>query len=85
LSNGYFHFVNLHQTPQERQGKYNLVISMGGTPALARRFRDCRLAKIERLFGLTTTNNKLPVQERLALYFPDPLKNPALIQRGGTT
>lgn len=77
--------VNLHQTPEDRRSKYWLVRSLGGSVALARRFRDCRLPKIERLYGLAQSNQRQPVQERLALYFVDPLKNPALIQRGRTT
>lgn len=44
--------INLWQTAEERQGKYWLAISFGATPNNARRMRDWRLVKIERLFNL---------------------------------
>lgn len=67
--------VNLWQSPDERRQKYWLVKSLGGSAELAHRFRDCRLSKIERLFGLDRSNKHAPTQERLALHFKS-IKHP---------
>lgn len=40
-------FVNLFQSKEERQQKYWLVRSVGGTPNLAYRLRDWRLCRVE--------------------------------------
>lgn len=49
---GYFKFINLWQSKEERQQKYWLAKASGANSSLARRARDWRLSKIERLFGL---------------------------------
>lgn len=49
--------VNYSQTPQERQEKYWLVRSCGGSRNDATRMRDWRLSKIERYYGLLETYN----------------------------
>lgn len=48
-----FKFINLWQTKEERQSKYYLARSLGMNSYWAAVMRDWRLAKIERLFGLT--------------------------------
>jgi len=48
-----FKFINLWQTKEERQEKYHLARSLGMNSYWAAVMRDWRLAKIERLFGLT--------------------------------
>jgi len=48
-----FKLINLWQSKQERQEKYHLARSLGMNVAWATVMRDWRLAKIERLFGLT--------------------------------
>lgn len=55
---GQLKFVNLWQSKEERQAKYWLCRSCGATNANARRQRDWRLAKIERLYHLQETYNK---------------------------
>jgi len=49
-------FINLWQTKEERTGKYWLVRSLGATAETAKRLRDWRLSKIERLFNLGESN-----------------------------
>lgn len=73
-------FVNLTQTPEERQEKYNLAISLGVTPSWARRIRDWRLTKIERSFHLAfdKTYRNAPVLKPYAQFLlpgftPNPL------------
>ncbi len=44
-------WINLVQSSEERQQKYWLAISCGASPAQARRMRDWRLSKIERLYA----------------------------------
>ena len=44
--------VNLNQTTQERQFKYQYALSLGAQPGHARRMRDWRLPKINRRFGI---------------------------------
>ncbi|GAI13125.1 unnamed protein product [marine sediment metagenome] len=48
-----FKFINLWQSKEERQEKYHLARSLGVNSYWASVMRDWRLAKIERLFGLT--------------------------------
>ena len=50
-------WVNIYQTKEERQEKYGLVRSCGGTCYDAQRMRDWRLSKVERCYGLTETYN----------------------------
>jgi len=45
-------FVNLWQSPEDRQAKYHLARSLGVDYRWARRMRDWRLSKIERLFHI---------------------------------
>lgn len=52
---GQSHLVNLFQTKEERQEKYWLVRSLGGTSYQAARMRDWLLPKIERFYGLQST------------------------------
>ncbi|GAI61045.1 unnamed protein product [marine sediment metagenome] len=51
-------FVNLWQSKEERQAKYWLCRSCGASDDQARRQRDWRLAKIERLYHLKETYNE---------------------------
>lgn len=53
---GYFKFINLWQTKEERQEKYWLARSLGANSYHAARMRDWRLSKIERRFNLTKVN-----------------------------
>lgn len=46
-------YINLWQSKEERQSKYHLARSLGANSYWASVMRDWRLAKIERLFGLT--------------------------------
>lgn len=50
---GNFRFINLWQSKEDRQTKYHLARSLGMNSYWAAVMRDWRLAKIERLFGLT--------------------------------
>ena len=43
--------VDLHQTKEQRRGKYQLALSLGANTALAYRMRDWRMSKIERCLG----------------------------------
>jgi len=52
----HFQFINLWQTAEERKQKYWLARSMGASWDLARRCRDWRLSKIERLFKIEPSN-----------------------------
>ena len=45
-----YRFVNLWQTPEERRKKYFLLKSIGVNSSMARRQRDWRMSKIERLY-----------------------------------
>ena len=44
--------VNLNQTAQERQAKYQLALSLEAKPCLAARMRDWRETKIKRWAGV---------------------------------
>lgn len=48
----YNKFVNLWQSAEERQQKYWLVKALGCNTSWAKKMRDWRLSKIERLFHL---------------------------------
>ncbi|GAI11788.1 unnamed protein product, partial [marine sediment metagenome] len=48
-----FKYINLWQSKEERQEKYHLARSLGMNSYWAIKMRDWRVAKIERLFGLT--------------------------------
>lgn len=45
-------FVNFEQTSEERAEKYWLCRSLGVSASNCRRYRDWRMSKIERHFGL---------------------------------
>lgn len=58
----HFKLINLWQSSEERQEKYHLARSCGANNSWARRMRDWRLSKIERLYNLkpTVTDKTLP-------------------------
>jgi len=62
-----FKFINLWQTNEERRDKYILCLALGAQTWQARRMRDWRITKIERLYQLLKTNQKLPVSKRISL------------------
>jgi len=51
------HLVNLNQTAQERQNKYQLARQLGASVPLAQRMRDWREPKIKRAFRVKEENN----------------------------
>lgn len=61
----YHKFVNLTQTPEERQGKYWLARSLGMNSSWASKMMDWRLSKIERFFNIEPIDKSLPEASRL--------------------